>query len=406
MAGETPDPAAEQYDRHVVRSYAPPALTLVRGQGSHVWDAAGRRYLDFATGIAVNALGHSHPVWVRRVQEQAARLTHVSNLYRNEGQGALAAALARRCGPGRALFCNSGAEANEALLKLARLHGVRKSGQEGACHGVVVAEKAFHGRTFGGMSATPQEKIQKGFRPLLTGFTAVPLNDLAAWDRAIDARTTAGVLIETIQGEGGVNPASHEFLRGVERICRERNVMLMIDEIQCGVGRTGRFFAYERAGIRPDAIAMAKGLGGGFPIGAIWVAPPHDDLFTAGSHGTTFGGGALASAAALAVLEVIDQEGLLDKVTRQSAPWHESLRGLVRLRPDLVAEVRGEGYMVGVALKCDPVPVCVALREAGLLTAPAGGVAVRLLPPLTASARELEESVEVMTRVIADWKPA
>ena len=406
MAGETPDPAAEQYDRHVVRSYAAPALTLVRGQGSHVWDAAGRRYLDFATGIAVNALGHSHPVWVRRVQEQAARLTHVSNLYRNEGQGALAAALARRCGPGRALFCNSGAEANEALLKLARLHGVRKSGQEGACHGVVVAEKAFHGRTFGGMSATPQEKIQKGFRPLLAGFTAAPLNDLAAWDRAIDARTTAGVLIETIQGEGGVNPASQEFLRGVERICRERDVLLMIDEIQCGVGRTGRFFAYERAGIRPDAIAMAKGLGGGFPIGAIWVAPPHDDLFTAGSHGTTFGGGALASAAALAVLEVIDQEGLLDKVTRQSAPWHESLRGLVRLRPDLVAEVRGEGYMVGVALKCDPVPVCVALREAGLLTAPAGGVAVRLLPPLTASARELEESVEVMTRVIGEWKPA
>lgn len=406
MAGEIPDPAAEQYDRHVVRSYAAPALTLVRGQGSHVWDAAGRRYLDFATGIAVNALGHSHPVWVRRVQEQAARLTHVSNLYRNEGQGALAAALARRCGPGRALFCNSGAEANEALLKLARLHGVRKSGQEGACHGVVVAEKAFHGRTFGGMSATPQEKIQKGFRPLLAGFTAAPLNDLAAWDRAIDARTTAGVLIETIQGEGGVNPASQEFLRGVERICRERDVLLMIDEIQCGVGRTGRFFAYERAGIRPDAIAMAKGLGGGFPIGAIWVAPPHDDLFTAGSHGTTFGGGALASAAALAVLEVIDQEGLLDKVMRQSAPWHESLRGLVRLRPDLVAEVRGEGYMVGVALKCDPVPVCVALREAGLLTAPAGGVAVRLLPPLTASARELEESVEVMTRVIGEWKPA
>ncbi|MFM7397375.1 MAG: aspartate aminotransferase family protein [Verrucomicrobiota bacterium] len=406
MEGEIPDPVAEQYDRHVVRSYAAPALTLVRGQGSHVWDSAGRRYLDFATGIAVNALGHSHPVWVRRIQEQAARLTHVSNLYRNEGQGALAAALARRCGPGRALFCNSGAEANEALLKLARLHGVRKSGQEGACHGVVVAEKSFHGRTFGGMSATPQEKIQKGFRPLLTGFTAAPLNDLAAWDRAIDARTTAGVLIETIQGEGGVNPASHEFLRGVERICRERNVLFMIDEIQCGVGRTGRFFAYERAGIRPDAIAMAKGLGGGFPIGAIWVAPPHDDLFTAGSHGTTFGGGALASAAALAVLEVIDQEGLLDKVTRQSAPWHESLWGLVRLRPDLVAEVRGEGYMVGVALKCDPVPVCVALREAGLLTAPAGGVAVRLLPPLTASARELEESVEVMTRVIGDWKPA
>ncbi|MFZ9436249.1 MAG: aspartate aminotransferase family protein [Opitutales bacterium] len=406
MSGSASDSAAAHYAANVAHNYGAPPITLVKGQGTLVWDANGKRYLDFASGIAVNAVGHAHPHWVRRVTEQAGKLVHVSNLYRNEPQGALAHSLSQRCGPGRVIFCNSGAEANEGLLKLARLHGQRKSGAEGACIGVVVAEKAFHGRTFGGMSATPQEKIQKGFRPLLTGFTAAPLNDLAAWDRAIDARTTAAVLIETIQGEGGVNPASSEFLRGVERLCRERNVLLMIDEIQCGVGRTGAFFAFERAGIRPDAIAMAKGLGGGFPIGAIWVAPPHDDLFTAGSHGTTFGGGALASAAALAVLEVIEKEGLLEKVTRQSAPWHERLRGLVALRPDLVSEVRGEGYMVGVILKCDPVPVCAALREAGLLTAPAGGVAVRLLPPLTASAEELAESVDVLTRVLRDWKPA
>ena len=279
MNGPSADPAAAHYAANVAHNYGAPPITLVKGQGTLVWDAAGKRYLDFASGIAVNAVGHAHPHWVRRVTEQAGKLVHVSNLYRNEPQGALALALASRCGPGRVIFCNSGAEANEGLLKLARLHGQRKSGAEGACIGVVVAEKAFHGRTFGGMSATPQEKIQKGFRPLLSGFTAVPLNDLAAWDKAIDAQTTAAVLIESIQGEGGVNPATPEFLRGVERLCRERNVLFMIDEIQCGIGRTGKFFAYEHAGVKPDAIAMAKGLGGGFPIGAIWMAPPHDDLF-------------------------------------------------------------------------------------------------------------------------------
>ena len=406
MSGPSPDPAAADYAAYVAHNYGAPPVTLVKGQGSHVWDAAGKRYLDFATGIAVNAVGHAHPHWVKRVSEQAGRLVHVSNLYRNAPQGELARALSRRCGPGRVLFCNSGAEANEGLLKLARLHGQRKSGAEGACVGVVVAEKAFHGRTFGGMSATPQEKIQKGFRPLLSGFAAAPLNDLAAWDKAVDAQTTAAVLIETIQGEGGVNPATPDFLRGLEKLCRERNVLLMIDEIQCGVGRTGTFFAFEQAGVKPDAIAMAKGLGGGFPIGAIWMAPPHDDLFQAGSHGTTFGGGALAATAGLAVLEVIESEQLLAKVTAQSPAWHAALRGLVALRPDLVKEVRGAGYMVGVILTIDPVPVVAALREAGLLTAPAGGVAVRLLPPLNASPEELSASVAILRQVLGGWKAA
>ena len=400
------DETAELYARYVGRNYGAPAITLVRGQGVYVWDAADKRYLDFATGIAVNALGHSHPVWVRRVSEQAARLVHVSNLYRNQPQGLLAEALVRRAGPGRVIFCNSGAEANEGLLKLARLHGLKKSGVEGACVGVVVAERAFHGRTFGGMSATPQEKIQKGFRPLLSGFTAAPLNDLAAWDKAIDAKTTAAVLIETIQGEGGVFPATAEFLQGIRRLCAERNVLFMIDEIQCGIGRTGRFFAFEQSGVRPDAIAMAKGLGGGFPIGAIWMAPPHDELFQAGSHGTTFGGGALAAAAGLAVLEVLDSEQLVAKVARQAPAWHAALRAVAAERPDVVKEVRGAGYMVGVVLHVDPLPFAAALREAGLLTAPAGGIAVRLLPPLTASEAELAEAVEILGRVLRGWKVA
>lgn len=400
------DDTADLHARHLLGNYAAPALTLVRGEGSRVWDDAGRAYLDFSTGIAVNALGHCHPTWVARVREQAGRLSHVSNLYRTEPGARLAAELARRCGPGRGLFCNSGAEANEALLKLARLHGRRKSGQEGACVGVVVAERAFHGRTFGGMSATPQEKIQGGFRPLLGGFAAAPLNDLAAWDRLIDAKSTAAVLLETIQGEGGVFPATPDFLRGLERICRERDVLLLIDEIQCGIGRTGAFFAFERAGIRPDAIAMAKGLGGGFPIGAVWVAPPHDGLFQPGSHGTTFGGNPLACAAALAVLEVIDSEHLLDRVTGQSAVWHDRLRTVAASRPDLVREVRGAGYMVGVALTTEPRAVVAALREAGLLAVPAGDNAIRLLPPLTATAAELEEATAILGRVLAAWPRA
>ncbi len=406
MSGSLSDSAAAAYAANVAHNYGSPPVTLVKGQGSYVWDAAGKRYLDFASGIAVISVGHSHPHWVKRVSEQAAKLVHVSNLYRNEPQGCLATSLSRYCGPGRVIFCNSGAEANEGLLKLARLHGVKKSGTEGACIGVVVAERAFHGRTFGGMSATPQEKIQKGFRPLLSGFTAAPLNDLAAWEKAIDAKTTAAVLIESIQGEGGVNPATPDFLRGVEKLCRERNVLFMIDEIQCGIGRTGKFFAYEHAGVKPDVIAMAKGLGGGFPIGAIWMAPPYDELFQAGSHGTTFGGGALASTAGLAVLEIIEAEQLVAKVAERSVGWHAELRQLIALRPDLVKEVRGAGYMVGVILNIDPIPVVAALRAAGMLTAPAGGVAVRLLPPLNASPAELAESVAILRQVLGDWKAA
>ncbi len=382
-------------------NYAAPALTLVRGEGSRVWDDAGRSYLDFSTGIAVNALGHAHPTWVARVREQAGKLVHVSNLYRNEPAARLAGALARRCGPGRALFCNSGAEANEALIKLARLHGKRKCGAEGACTTVVVAERAFHGRTFGGMSATPQEKIQAGFRPLLSGFPSAPLNDIRAWDKLLDAKTTAAALVETIQGEGGVHVADPSFLRELRALTLERNILLFLDEIQCGIGRSGAFFAFEHARVVPDALAMAKGLGGGFPIGAIWVAPPHDDLFTPGTHGTTFGGNPLASAAALAVLEVIESEDLLARVTRQSPAWHAALRTAGAVRPDLFRELRGIGYMVGVALTVEPRPVVAALREAGLLTVPAGDNAIRFLPPLTASEADLAQSAEILRTVLA-----
>ncbi len=335
------------------------------------------------------------------MQRQAGELIHVSNLFRNPNQGELARRLVGYAGPGRVFFCNSGAEANEGLLKLARLHGMKKAGgEEGKIYKVICAKSAFHGRTFGGMSATPQEKIQKGFRPLVPGFTFGELNNLASFEALIDD-TTAAIFIETIQGEGGVNPATAEFLLGLRELCNRHDLLLMLDEVQCGVGRTGKFFAYEHAGVRADAIGMAKGLGGGFPIGAIWIGEKAADLFQPGMHGTTFGGTPLACAAALAVLDVLEKERLMEKVTLNSVPWIAALSQLAKDFPSRVLAVRGRGYMVGIQLAGDPAATVAALREAGLLVPSAGGNVIRLLPPLTATPAELAQSVEIIRTVLA-----
>jgi acetylornithine/N-succinyldiaminopimelate aminotransferase len=392
---------AEHYDAYVLKNYARAPLTLTRGEGTRVWDDAGRCYLDFTSGIAVSALGHCHPRWVEAVRRQAGELIHVSNLFRNPAQGELARRLVQRAGPGRVLFCNSGAEANEGLIKLARLHGVKKAGgEEGRCHQIITALNAFHGRTYGGMSATPQDKIQKPFGPLVPGFQHARFNDLAAFEALVDDATCA-IFIETIQGEGGIHPATTEFLRGLRDLCNRHNLLLLLDEVQCGIGRTGTFFAYESAGVRPDAIGMAKGLGGGFPIGAMWVSETAAELFQPGMHGTTFGGTPLACAAALAVLDTIEAEDLLTKVRERCAPWHAALQALVTEFPTQVLAVRGRGYLVGLQLAGDPTPVVKALREAGLLVPSAGGNVVRLLPPLTAKAEELAEAVAILRRVFA-----
>ncbi|HSI08958.1 MAG TPA: aspartate aminotransferase family protein [Rariglobus sp.] len=391
---------AELYDAHVLKNYGRPALTLVRGSGSFVWDDQGGKYLDFTSGIAVSALGHCHPHWVASIQRQAAELIHVSNLFRNPNQGELARRLVGYAGPGRVFFCNSGAEANEGLLKLARLHGATKAGgQEGVCYKVICAKSAFHGRTFGGMSATPQEKIQKGFRPLVPGFAFGELNNLASFEALIDDQTAA-IFIETIQGEGGVNPATTEFLLGLRKLCNQYNLLLILDEVQCGIGRTGKFYAYEHAGVRPDAIGMAKGLGGGFPIGAIWIGEKAADLFQPGMHGTTFGGTPLACAAGLAVLDIIERENLLAHVTKASVVWHAALQALTKDFPAQVLGVRGLGFMVGLQLASDPAAYVAALREAGLLVPSAGGNVIRLLPPLNATAEELARSVEIIRSVL------
>ncbi len=391
---------AEAYDAYVAKNYARPALTLVRGDGCSVWDEQGREYLDFTSGIAVCSLGHSHPVWVEAVRRQAGELVHVSNLFRNPQQGELARQLVRQAGPGRVFFCNSGAEANEALIKLARLHGVKKSGgEEGRRYRILCAKNAFHGRTFGGMSATPQEKIQKGFRPLVPGFAFGELNNLQSFVDLIDDQTCA-IFVETIQGEGGVNPCTDEFLLGLRHLCDRHGLLLLVDEVQCGIGRTGRFFAFEHAGILPDAVGMAKGLAGGYPIGAVWIRENAADYFQPGSHGTTFGGTPLACAAALAVLHVIEQEHLLENVGTNSGPWIRALEQAARDFPKQLAGVRGRGYMVGLQMTGDPGPVLAALREAGLLALSAGGNVIRLLPPLIARREHLDRSLEILRGVL------
>lgn len=384
----------------LVKNYNAPPFNAVRGEGMYLYDDSGRRYLDFGSGIAVTSVGHSHPKWVRAVQLQAATLTHCSNLYGVPGQEKLADRLVQRAGPGRVLFCNSGAEANEALIKLARLHGRHLSGSEGKCYTVVAAKNAFHGRTFGGMAATPQEKIQGGFRPMLEGFTFGELNRIETFDRLVDD-SVAAVFIESIQGEGGIFPADPCFLRELRSLCHQRQVLLMLDEVQCGIGRTGHFFAFENADIRPDAIGMAKGLGAGFPIGAIWIAEPYAELFQPGSHGTTFGGSPLACAAALAVLDIIEEEQLIERVTANSPTWHRELENLAEKHSDQIAGIRGAGYMVGLSLIPEGLnlKVAAAARQRGLLIVPAGHNVIRLLPALIASPEQLSESVAILSEV-------
>ena len=391
---------AELYDANVMKNYARAALTLVRGRGAQVWDDAGNSYLDFTSGIAVSALGHCHPDWVAAVQRQAGELIHVSNLFRHPNQGELARRIVGYAGPGRVFFCNSGGEADEALIKLSRLHGVAKSGAEGKCIKVICAKNAFHGRMFGGMSATPQEKIQKGFRPLVAGFAFAELNNLQSFADLIDADTTA-ILVETIQGEAGINPCTPEFLRGLRQLCDQHNLLLLLDEVQCGIGRTGKFYAFEHAGVLPDGIAMAKGLGGGFPIGAIWIRDRFADLFTPGSHGTTFGGTPLACAAGLAVLDVLERDNVLEAVRTRSGPWLAELGRFVQEFPAQVVAVRGKGFLVGIQLASDLAPYITALRENGLLVVGSGGNVIRVLPPLVATAEELANSVEIFRTVLA-----
>jgi predicted acetylornithine/succinylornithine family transaminase len=290
---------SKMHEKYVMPTYAP-GLTLVRGKGSYVWDEQGKRYLDFTSGIAVTNAGHCHPQVVRAIRKQAGKLMHVSNLYYNEMQPQLAKSLVEKSLRGKCFFCNSGAEANEGLIKLARLWGSEQGRYE-----IVTMKNSFHGRTLATLTATGQEKVKHGFAPLPEGFVHAEFNNLASCREAVTDKTAA-ILVEPLQGEGGVVPADPTFMKGLRDLCNEKGILFLCDEVQCGIGRTGQWFGYQRYEVEPDAIALAKGLGNGFPIGAVVAGPKLADTFQPGTHATTFGGNPLACAAALAVINVID----------------------------------------------------------------------------------------------------
>lgn len=381
-----------RHKQFIVGNYSPPALEIVRGMGSILWDKNGKDYLDFASGIAVTNLGHSHPHWVKSIQQQAAKLVHCSNLFSIPQQVSLAERLAGKIGNGKILFCNSGAEANEALIKLSRLFG--NQGQD-ARSKVLVAKNGFHGRTFGALSATESPKYRNGFEPLLPGFVFCNYNDLEDFEKSIDDQTVA-ILVESIQGEGGLTAATDEFLLGLESLCNQYNLLFLIDEVQAGIARTGDFLGYQKSGAKPHAVALAKGLGGGFPIGAIWVNSKHADLFTPGSHGTTYGGSPLACTAADAVLEIIEKEDLIGRAKTYGEKFKHSLEELSDQFPEKVTSVKGRGLMLGLGLSFDPAPLITNLCELGLITVGAAGQTLRLLPPLTVKKDEIDKALNIL----------
>lgn len=375
---------------HVMSTYGRVPIVLTHGRGCRVWDTEGRAYLDALAGIAVNTLGHAHPRLVRALQEQVAQLIHISNYYHHPWTEPLAAALCERSGLDKVFFCSSGLEANEAALKLARKFGHDKGI---ARPEIVVYERAFHGRSIATLSATGNPKVQAGFEPLVDGFIRVPINDLDALKRATDGNpNVVAVFFEAIQGEGGVHPLEPEYIAGVRALCDERDWLLMIDEVQCGMGRTGKWFAHQWAGIRPDVMPLAKGLGSGVPIGAVVAGPRAAQIFQPGNHGTTFGGNPLATRAGLETIRIMEDEGLLDNAATIGSHLHTQLWAELHGLPG-VREVRGKGLMIGVELDRPCGALVNRCAQAGLLLSVTAERVIRLVPPLILSRTEADEIV-------------
>lgn len=405
------------FQKYVVPSYGRFELVLTRGQGSQLWDVNGKRYLDLGGGIAVCSLGHANAEITQALIEQSRRMVHISNLYYHEPQGRLAQQIVRHLAPGKVFFSNSGAEANEGLYKLAR-----KFGHDEGRYEIITALNSFHGRTLAGIAATGQEKVKKGFEPAVPGFKHVPFNDLLAMRDALSPATTA-VLIEGVQGEGGIAPASVEYLLGLRQLCDERRILLLMDGVQCGHFRTGRFQSFQRLleGVPgadkflPDGVSMAKSLGGGFPIGAFWVREEHHgvklcDLLGPGTHATTYGGTPLGCAVANKVFEVIERDRLADNV-RETGEWMKrELEKLAAQYPQVIRSVRGLGFMLGIEL-AESIPAFAStgkvaslnfvnrLHDAGVLTVPSGTQVVRFLPALNLTRAEAAEGVALIAGI-------
>jgi acetylornithine aminotransferase len=384
-------------EEHLFGNYAREPVAFSHGCGTHLWGLDGTKYLDFIGGIAVSSLGHAHPSLKRAIREQAERYLHVSNLYHIPEQAEAARLLKELSGFDRTFFCNSGTEAIEAAIKLARKWGLRRSS---AAPEIIVAEGSFHGRTLGALAATGVPRYREEFEPLPPGFRFVPFNDLDAVEAAIDPDTCA-ILVEPVQGEGGVIPAQRDYLTGLRELTTEIEALLMLDEVQTGIGRTGRWMAFEHYGIRPDVVALAKGLGGGMPVGALLAGGEVAELFGPGDHGTTFGGNALACAAANAVLSTIRDDDLLE---RASSMGRRFVAGIERIAADnpVVREVRGLGLLLGVDLTIDAAPVSTACRKRGLLLNAVRPGTLRLAPPLTVSASEVDAALLILQEVLAE----
>ena len=400
----------DRFKQFVVPTYGRFPITLDRGKAAYVWDTDGKRYLDLGGGIAVNCLGHAHPEISQSLAGQSAKLMHCTNFYHFDGQARLAENLAKRLGPGRIFFGNSGAEASEVMFKLAR-----RLGQADGRFEIITAENSFHGRTMAGISASGQVKVKEGFAPLLQGFVHVPYNDIDAVRSAISPATVA-VMIEGIQGEGGVHPATAQYLLGLRQLCDEHNLLLLWDGVQCGHFRTGSFQSFQSilgdqlGDFLPDAVGMAKALGGGFPMGAVWIAEKHAEVLGPGTHGSTFGGNPLACAVANKILEVIDRDNLAGNANTLGQFFLDELANLREKYPAAIREVRGLGLMIGIEMGHgfgsfdDSKPAAVqwvsALHKAGMLTIPAGSSVVRFLPPLNLTQEEAQAGLDLFEQTI------
>ena len=382
---------------HTMNTYGRLPVAMSHGKGLRVWDTNGKCYLDALAGIAVNTLGHGHPKLVPALQDQVAKMIHCCNYYHVPDQENLAAKLVEKSGLTNVFFCSTGLEANEAAIKLARKFGHDKGIDKPV---IVVYEKSFHGRSIATLSATGNEKIQQGFGPLVEGFLRVPLNDIDALKKATEGNpNVVAVFFETIQGEGGINPMRWDYLRQVRELCDQRDWLMMIDEVQCGMGRTGKWFAHQWAGIQPDVMPLAKGLGSGVPIGAVVAGPKAAHIFQPGNHGTTFGGNPLAMRAGVETLRIMQAEGLLDNAARVGQHLHDRLHQALGSVPGF-REIRGQGLMIGIELDRPCGPLMGQALEAGLLLSVTADNVIRLLPALIMTEAQADEVVALLVPLV------
>jgi predicted acetylornithine/succinylornithine family transaminase len=388
---------AKLTDQYVAHTYARYPIALVRGKGARVWDADGKEYLDFLAGIAVNGLGHCHPAVVRAIQQQSRKLLHVSNLYHIQPQAELARELCRGSFADRVFFCNSGAEANEAAIKLARRYGAE---HRGGRYEILTAHNSFHGRTLATLTATGQEKVRAGYDPLPAGFRQIPYNDLRAAEDAIDEQKTVGILVEPIQAEGGINVPDESYLRGLRDLCDRRGLLLMLDEVQTGMGRTGKLFGYENFGIEPDIMTLAKALGGGLPFGAMLAREDVAKSFVPGSHASTFGGNPLVCSVGLAVMHTLLKGGVLKNCVKMSKVFFQGLKKLQERFP-FVRDVRGKGLILGLELEMEGAKIVEACMAEGLLLNCTAYKVLRFVPPLTITPKEIARGLGIVENVLA-----